>query len=138
MGLAMIMLLGSAAACGSDDDDTGGAGPTGTGGSGTGGSGGTTAGGSAAIDFRPDSQAICLTVLTLNCPNDQASTCVDLWNEKADFKAQSGCGVVEKELWDCLAARLASDFVCDGSTGTGTPKIDTCGTEQVSADSCNQ
>ncbi len=134
MGLAITMLLASVAGCSSDDNTP--SGPAGTGGSGTGGSGGTMAGGNAATSFRADSEAICLTLLKLACPQDQAATCADTWNEQADFLAQSGCGTKEKALYDCLATRPPSDFVCD-SRGIAIARGETCGPEQVAVNDCN-
>ncbi len=140
LGLVAATLLALSAACSTDKDDNQGTG-LGTGGSPAaggnpagGGIAGSTAGGVAGSggasgsQFLPDAQAICQTILTLRCSNDQASTCASIWAGLADV-VPSGCAVQQKALYDCLAVSQASDFLCSDS-GFGTSKPGVCQTER--------
>jgi hypothetical protein len=141
--LVTAILLAAGAACSSDKDDNQGTGP-GTGGSPA--AGGTSAGGGAAgssaggvagngSQFQADAEAICAAILTLNCSNDQASTCVSSWITPADVQTLAGCGTQEKALYDCLALLPARDFMCSDN-GFATFKPGVCQTEQADLGDC--
>jgi hypothetical protein len=138
LGLVTAILLVAGAACSSDDNkpsNSAAAGSSAVGGSPAGGGvAGSTAGGvpgsggATGSQFLPAAQAICTKLLTLNCPNDQQSTCATTWAGLAEL-APSGCGAQQKAFYDCLALLPPSDFLCsDNGYGTYMPGV--CTTQQ--------
>lgn len=76
----------------------------------------------------------CATTATLQCPNDNASTCVSTCVDEANSMPEA-CRSVVLTIGECLSNRPASDWECD-EFGEATPKDGVCVQEQLAALTC--
>jgi hypothetical protein len=148
-GMVAAALIATSGGCSGTDDGTvnvgGGGGVTATGGTSAGGNnsagrntGGTAGGaGGASSQFQAAAQTFCQTASTLNCPADTSvADCTTALTGIAELAVELGCSpAVVQALYDCWAARPATDLECDAN-GESAAKTGVCTAEQTAADAC--
>lgn len=112
--IAAALCVPALTACGGDDDDDDGGGGSGAG-----------------------CEDACATAATLDCPNDEPSTCVqDCEDELAGFKQMyPDCGAQLDAAASCFAALPASSWACDAD-GEANPDMNQCSEQQNAVGAC--